>query len=85
MNEIFIRCMTSALIPANLFYNKKQIRVAFESLTCRIQNPDIPRAGRVEAHGRAAGRGWAGLDADRTVRLGDKRLSYPPRHQRHVV
>ena len=29
--------------------------------TCRIQNPDIPRAGRVgAAHGGAAGRGRAG-------------------------
>ena len=32
--------------------------------TCRVQNADIPRAGRVEAHGRMARRGRAGLDAN---------------------
>ena len=37
--------------------------------TCRVQNPDIPRAGRVGAHGGVAGRGRAGLDANRTVAL----------------
>ena len=40
---------------------------------CRIQNPDIPRAGRVGAHGWAAGRGRAGREADRTVCSGNKR------------
>ena len=39
---------------------------------------------RVGAHGRAAGRGWAGRDADRTVRKEDKRPSYLPRHRRNV-
>ena len=53
--------------------------------TCRIQNPDIPRAGRVEAHGRTAGRGRSGLDVDRTIRPGDKRPSYPTRHRKHVA
>ena len=37
---------------------------------CRVQNPDIPRAG-VGAHGGAAGRGRAGLDANRNVRPGN--------------
>ena len=52
--------------------------------TCRIPNPDIPQAGRVGARGGVAGRGRAGRDADRTVRLGDKRPSFPPRHRRHL-
>ena len=47
--------------------------------TCRVQNPDIPRAGRVGARGGAAGRGQAGLGANRTVRPGNKGPSYPPR------
>ena len=33
---------------------------------------------------RGGGVGWAGRDADRTVRPGDRRPSYPPRHRRHV-
>ena len=45
--------------------------------TCRIQNLDIPQAGRVGAHGEAAGRGRAGLDADRAFRPGDKRPPLP--------
>ena len=36
--------------------------------TCRIQNPDIPRAGRVGVPGETAGRGRPGLDANRIVR-----------------
>ena len=31
--------------------------------TCPFQNPEIPRASRVGAHGRVAGQGWAGLFA----------------------
>ena len=50
--------------------------------TGRIQNPDIPRAGRSrEAHGRAARQGgtWqAGRDADGSVRTGDDRPSGHP-------
>ena len=49
---------------------------------CRIQNPDIPRAGRVSAHGGAAGRGRAGLGANRIVRPEDKRPANLPRHRR---
>ena len=37
-------------------------------VTCRLQNPDIPRAVRVGAHGGVAGRGRAGVNANRTVR-----------------
>ena len=32
--------------------------------TCRIQKPDMPRAGRIGAHGGVAGRGRAGLFAN---------------------
>ena len=53
--------------------------------TCRIQNPDIPRAGRVEAHRGVAGRSRAGLDANKTVRPRDKPTSYLPKHRRHVA
>ena len=52
---------------------------------CRVDNLDIPRTGRVGAHGGAAARGRAGLVTDRTVRPGNKRPSYPPRHRRHVA
>ena len=44
------------------------------SSTCRVQNPYIPRAARVVAHGGAAGRVRAGLFASRTVRLGERIL-----------
>ena len=46
---------------------------------------NIPRAGRVGAHGGAAGRRRSGLGADRTVRPGDKRPSHPPRHREHIA
>ena len=43
-------------VPPTLTY-----RLSFNLMikTCRIQNPDIPRAGQVGARGRAAGRGGA--------------------------
>ena len=53
--------------------------------TCQVQNPDIPRACRVGAHGGVAGRGRAGLHANRSVRLGDNPFSYFPKHRRHVA
>ena len=37
--------------------------------TCLVQNPDIPLAGRVGAHGGVAGRGQAGLYANKIVYL----------------
>ena len=55
--------------------------------TCRIQNPDKPRAGRVGAHG-GVGQNWRGraeLNAYRTVRPGNKGPSYPPKHREHVA
>ena len=52
---------------------------------CRVQNSDIPRAGHVKAHDGVAGRDRAGLGANRTVRVGDKPLSYPPKHRRQVA
>ena len=51
---------------------------ASKNVTCRIQNPDIPRLGRVGAHGRAAGWDPAGWDADRTVRPGRIQASPAP-------
>ena len=53
--------------------------------TCRIQNPDIPRAGRVGAPGGATGRGRARLGADRTSRPGNKGPLYLPRHRLNVA
>ena len=53
--------------------------------TCRIQNPDIPWAGRVGALGGAAGRGRARLGANRIIRPGNKSPPYPPRHRRNVA
>ena len=51
------------------------IRLADKSATCLVQNPDIPQAGRVGAHGRLAGRGRAGLHANKAVRLGKNPFS----------
>ena len=51
--------------------------------TCRVQNRDIPRAGRVRAHGGMAWRGRAGLDANKIGRLGDTPPSHPPEHRKH--
>ena len=45
--------------------------------TCQIQNPDIPRVGRVRAPGGAAGQCWARLVGNRTIR--------PQRRRRNVV
>ena len=56
-----------------------------KKLICRVQNPDIPRAGRLAAHGGVAGRGRAGLGANRIVRLGHEPPSYRPKHRRHVA
>ena len=48
-------------------------------VTCRVQNQDIPRAGRGGvAHGGAAERGWAGRGADVSVRPADSRPFCPP-------
>ena len=42
-------------------FEKNIFAIVFMIQTCRIQNPDTPRAGRVgAAHGGAAGRGGAG-------------------------
>ena len=49
------------------------------------ENPDISWAGRVWAHGRAAGQGRAEWDANGTVCPGDNRPSYPRRNRRHVA
>ena len=53
--------------------------------TCRIQNPDIPRAGRVGAPGGAAGRGRAKLGANKIIRPGNKSPPHTPRHRRNVA
>ena len=53
--------------------------------TCRIQNPDIPRAGRGgAAHGGAAGRCGVGRDADGSVRPEDNRSFCPPGNRRQL-
>ena len=51
----------------------------------RFPNPNTLRSVRVGAHGGAAGRGRAGVGANRTVYPGCMRLWYPPRHREHVV
>ena len=48
--------------------------------TCRIQNSDIPRAGRVGAPGGAAGRGRARLRASIIIRPENKIPPFPPSH-----
>ena len=50
--------------------------------TCRVQNPDILLAGCVWAHVGVAGRGLAGLFANRTVPLGNIASSHSPKHQK---
>ena len=49
---------------------KVKVRVNVR-ITCRVQNLDIPLAGRVGAHSGVAGPGRAGLFANRIVRLGN--------------
>ena len=66
------------------FHNKCQ-ECRPRNTTCRVQNPNIPRAGRDGAHGGATGRGRSGLDADRTVRPGNKLPSFPPRRREHIA
>ena len=63
---------------------KLQVIDNYSQVICQIRNPDIPRAGRVGAPGEAAGRGRAGLGANRTVRTGNNVFLYPPRHRRNV-
>ena len=46
--------------------------------TCRIRNPIIAQAGRVEALGRTIGRVRTELSANRPVRLGNTSLEYSP-------
>ena len=71
-----IPCCFSFEIHEKQLFDKAAIEKYI--ITCRIQNPDIPRAARVgAAHGGAAGRSRAGRDADGTVRPGDNRPSYP--------
>ena len=53
--------------------------------TCRVQNPDIPRMGRIGAHGGVAKRGGAELFANRTVRLGNNPSSHFPKHEKHIA
>ena len=57
----------------------------FIETTCRIQNPNIPWAGRFGAPGGTARRGRAGLGAHRTVRQGITSPAYPPRDRRNVA
>ena len=66
-------------------YPKARTREILFKPTCRIQNPDIPRADRVGEPGGAAGRGRARLGANRTVRLGNKGSSYFQKHRRYVA
>ena len=47
--------------------------------TCRVQNPDIPRAGLVGAHGGEAGQDQARMFANRIVRLGNNPSSHSPK------
>ena len=49
--------------------------------SCRIQNPDILRAGRVGAPSGAAGRGRAMFSANRTIRSGNKGSLCPSKHR----
>ena len=53
--------------------------------TCRIQNPDIPRASRVGAPGGTARRGRAGLGANRAVWPIKASSVYSPRGRRNVA
>ena len=53
--------------------------------TCRIQNADLPRSGRVEALGGAAGRDRARIGADRTISSGKQSLPFLLRLRRTVA
>ena len=54
-------------------------------MTCRVQNPDIPRASRVEEHDEMVGRDRKRLFANRTVRLEKNPSSHSLKHRRHVL
>ena len=54
---------TDSFCSSENYYHARHIQ---ELCNCRIQNPDIQRAGRVGAHGGAAGRGRAEQFAQET-------------------
>ena len=54
------------------FCTKTRISGHHRNTTCRFENSNIQRAGRVRAHGEAAKRGRTGANVDRTVRPGKK-------------
>ena len=71
---------------AQFYVNRRSNKISawpaiYQRFTCRIQNPDIPRASRVGAPGGAAARGRARLDANRTIHPGNKDLPYPPKNR----
>ena len=63
-------------------FSKARTKEILRRPISRIPNPDISRAGRGGmTHGRAAGRGGAGRDADRLLRPGHNRASCTPGHR----
>ena len=62
------------------------VNIPAQHLSCQIQNPDIPRAGRGGAwlSGRA-GRGGAGQGADGSVRPANYWPSCSPAHRKQLV
>ena len=56
-----------------------------DEVTCLVQNPEIPQAGLVWAHGRTAGWGRAGRYANRIVHLLDNLFFSPPKHRKNVA
>ena len=81
----WFRFSTFSAISYILFFKNRISGNAFGTPTCRVQNPDLPQAGWVGAHGGVAGRGRAGLGTNITVRLRDEPPSYPPQHRRHIA
>ena len=61
-NPFFLRALPFHLRSPSLEY-RRTLSSMFRTI-CRVQNPDLPRTGRVDAHGRAAKRGQAGTPTE---------------------
>ena len=86
VSEFWIRQVQNWLkdIKKNCFHFRKSCTTEHICYsTCRIQNPDISRAGRVGAPGGAARRGGARLGANGTIRIRNKSLPYAKKTKKY--
>ena len=78
--KLFNKTVMHRNIIKAAFKIKLEIKEQLFNTTCRIQNPDIPRAGWVGAPGGAARRGRAKFGANRTIHPKN-----PPKNRRKVA